>query len=234
MTTAPPLAAGPRFPPGPRARGALALSRARLRATGLGRLGAAGALAAAVLHGAMLLVLRIEDGPAASLGGTLRSAAAALAWIAAGPIALAAAGDRSAADRAEGIEALAAARGLSARALHGVRALAAMLEVASTIAVPTAALSLTAALLAGAPHLALRHLSVGAALGAFAVVCGVTLGGLAAVAGRAAGRRGRPLLVALIFVPWALADLAGNPGWSIPGALEAFLSVAVAAAGGPA
>jgi hypothetical protein len=68
----------------------------------------------------------------------------------------------------------------------------------------------------------------------FGAVSGVTLGGLAAASGRAAGPRGRSLLAAVVLVPWALADLAGNAAWSIPGALDAFLSFALAVAGGAA
>lgn len=216
----------------PPLHGALALGRARLRATSAGRLGIVAAVAVSVLYGGIIVTLRVEDGPNASFGGTLRTAAGALAWAAAGPMALAAARDRAAADRRDGIEALAAARGLHGASLDGVRALAAMLEVTSIIALPAAVLALTSALLAGALGPGLRLLAISLALTTFASVCGVTLGGLAAASSRAAGPRGRTLFAALILVPWALADLAGHAAWSIPGALDAFLTFAVALAGG--
>ncbi|AUX21803.1 hypothetical protein SOCEGT47_022920 [Sorangium cellulosum] len=212
-------------------RGAVALGCARLRSARGARLGAAMAAVISLGYGAMALVLRQDDG-ATSLDGLLGSAARGLAWAAAGPVALAAAHDRPAADRAEGVEALAAARGISRTALHGARSLAAMLEVARVVALPLAALSALAALLSGSAPLALRHLALGAALALFGAVSGVTLGGLAAASGRVAGARGRAVFAALILVPWALADLAGDSRWSIPGALDAFLSFAARSAGG--
>ncbi|AUX41492.1 hypothetical protein SOCE26_029060 [Sorangium cellulosum] len=212
-------------------RGAVALACARLRGAGGGKLGFAMAVAISLGYGAMAIVLRLDDGTTA-LGGLLGSAARWLSWVAAGPIALAAAHDRPAADRAEGIEALAAARGLSRTSLHGARSLAAMLEVARVIAAPLALLSALAALFSGSALLALQHLAFGAALVLFGAVSGVTLGGLAAASGRVAGARGRSLFLALTLVPWALADLAGDPRWSIPGALGAFLSFAERSAGG--
>ncbi|WP_437930446.1 hypothetical protein WMF37_14775 [Sorangium sp. So ce291] len=214
-------------------RGAVALACARLRGAGGGRLGLAVAALISLGYGAMALVLRLDDGTT-SLEGLLGSAARGLAWAAAGPIALAAAHDRPAADRRDGIEALAAARGISRASLHGARSLAAMLEIARVIALPLAALSVLAALLSGSALLALRHLAFGAALALFGAVSGVTLGGLAAASGRVAGARGRALFLALTFIPWALADLAGDSRWSLPGALGAFLSFAARAAGGSA
>lgn len=213
-------------------RAAVALGCARLRGAPGGRLGLAAAALISLGYGAMALVLRLDDG-ATSLEGLLGSAARGLAWAAAGPVALAAAHDRPAADRRDGIEALAAARGISRASLHGARSLAAMREVARVVALPLAALSVLAALFSGSALLALRHLAFGAALALFGVVSGVTLGGLAAASGRVAGARGRALFLALILVPWALADLAGDSRWSIPGALGAFLTFAARSAGGP-
>jgi hypothetical protein len=213
-------------------RNAVALARARLRATGGGRLGVAAAIGVTVIYGGMMIVLRVEDGAGSALDGPLRAAGAALAWAAAGPIALAAARDRVAADRSDGVEALAAARGVPPRALHGVRAVAAMREITGVIAIPSAALAIGAALLSGSIASALRHLAVGAGVVAFAAVCGATLGLLASISGRVAGRRGRTLLAAIVLIPWAIADLAGSAAWSVPGALGAFLSFAAGAAGG--
>jgi hypothetical protein len=217
-----------------RIRGAIALGRARLRATPGGRLGLAAAAIVLLIHAILLVVLRLGDAQDGPLDAALRSAARWLALAAGGPIALAAAHDRAAADRREGIEALAAARGLSADALHGTRSIAAMIEVAAAIAAPAAALAALGALLAASGPGALRLLALGAALAAFAAICGVTLGGLASISGRLAGPRGRSVLLSVLLIPWVLADLAGHAQWSIPGALEAFLSFAVRAAGGQA
>jgi hypothetical protein len=67
--------------------------------------------------------------------------------------------------------------------------------------------------------------SAAAGLGAvaFAVIAGVTLGGLGAICGSLGRARGRWLLFAAVFGPWVLADMAGHGGWSIPGALRAVL-----------
>jgi hypothetical protein len=215
-------------------RSAVALGRARLRGTTGGRLGLAAAAVGVLLHAILLIVVRLDDAQDTPLDAPLRSAAEWLALAVGGPIALAAAHDRATADRRDGIEALAAARGIPAAALHATRSLAAMIEVAVAIAVPAAALAVLGALLAGSAAAALRPLAVGAAIAVFAAVCGVTLGGLASMSGRLAGPRGRSLVAAILLIPWVVADLAGNARWSIPGALDAFLSFAVRAAGGQA
>lgn len=216
----------------PALRGVVALGRARLRDASGGQFGLAMAAVITLGYAVVALVLRIEDG-AMSLEGLLGSAARWLAWASAGPIALAAAHDRPAADQRDGIEALAAARGLSRVTLHSARSLSAMLEIARAIAVPSAALALLVALLSGSARLGFQHLAFGAATALFGAVAGVTLGGLAAASGQIAGPRGRTLFLALLLVPWALADVAGNAAWSIPGALEAFLSFVTQLEGGP-
>lgn len=212
-------------------RGAVALGRARLRGTRGFRLGLAAAVLIGVVDAFTLLLLSMDD-PSVTLDGTLVGAAGWLAWTAAGPIALAAAHDRAAADRGEGIEALAAARGVPPGGLEAARALAAMQMIALVIGAPALVLAGIGALLAGGAGAALRFASLGAALVLFAAVAGVTLGGLAAMSGRVAGPRGRGLFAAIVLVPWALADLAGSARWSIPGALDAFLSMTARAAGG--
>jgi hypothetical protein len=229
--SAQPAEAGGAARSSPALSGAVALGCARLRQAAGGRLGLAMAALIALGYAVVAITLRLEDGTT-SLEGLLGSAARWLAWAAAGPIALAAAHDRPAADRRDGIEALAAARGISRASLHSVRSLSAMLEIARAIAVPSVALAALAALLSGSAWLGLQHLAFGAALALFGAVSGVTLGGLAAVSGQVAGPRGRTVFVALVLVPWALADLAGDAAWSIPGALEAFLVFAAQSAGG--
>jgi hypothetical protein len=212
-------------------RGAVALARARLRSTRGGRVGAALAVAI-TLGGAIAIAFRIQDGTT-SHEGLLGAVVRWLAWGAAAPIALTAAHDRASFDRRDGIEALAATRGFSRAAMHSARSLAAMLEIARAIALPALILSALAALLSGSAQLAFRHIAFGAALAIFALVAGATLGGLAAASGQVGGTRGRALFAALILVPWGLTDLAGGAAWSIPGALNAFLSFAARSMGGP-
>jgi hypothetical protein len=212
-----------------RALGALALARARLRAV-------RGVRAARVLAGlttvgfaGTALVLRTSDGPGASLEGLVITAARWLVWLSAAPIALAAAEDRRAHDRREGIVALAAAHGLPPEALESARTLAAMAEIVSAIGAPLLVLSLLTAALAGHADVALARVGLGLSAGGFVIVTGVTLGGLAAACARVGGPRGRWLFVGLMAVPWMLADLAGHGSWSIPGALGAVLNAALGA-----
>jgi hypothetical protein len=217
-----------------RARGVIALARARIRATGggragrfLGRLAAAGFAAAA-------LGLRGTDGAGAPLSGLVVTAAHWVAWLGAAPLALAAAQDLAGKDRREGVDALSAARGVSPTGREAARALAAMAEIASAVGVPLVVLAGLTAALAGRTSVALHRASLAAGAAAFAVIAGVTLGGLGAIAGRLGRARGRTVLVALVVGPWVLADLAGHPGWSIPGALAAVLDFAMGARGGGA
>jgi hypothetical protein len=214
-------------------RAAVALGGAELRAARGGRLGLVVAVVISAGCGIVVIALRLDD-RTAPLHGLLGSAASGLAWAAAGPIALAAAHDRPRADRQGGIEVLAASRGISPASLHDARSLAAMLEVARVIALPSAALCALSALLSSSAWAGLEHLALGAGLALFGGVSGVAIGGLAALSGRVAGGRGRALFSALILVPWALAALAGDATWSLPGALGAFLSFAARSAGGPA
>lgn len=214
-----------------RVRGAIALSRVRLRQATGGRLALVlGALVAMIFAG-IAIVLRVSDGADAPLAGLVATAAEWIAWLAGAPIALAAARDRQAIDRAEGIEALAAGRGVSAGALASARVLAAMIEVARAIGVPLCAIALIAAGLAGSGRVALFRVAVALGAAAFAMIAGVTLGGIAAACGRFGRARGRLLFATVILGPWMLADLAGRPAWSIPGALSAVLSFAMRAGG---
>ena len=208
-----------------RLRAAVALGRARLASARGGRIGVAAALSVTLLHALGMIAVREDSGAPAAIDAALRSAATWLAWLGAGPIALAAANDRPGIDRREGVEALAAARGVSPGGLHAARAIAAMQAIALVIGAPAVVLSVAGAGVLASASSGLRLLATGAGLVAFALVTGVTLGLLAALSGRLAGPRGRSLLAALVLIPWALADLAGAARWSIPGALDAFLTL---------
>ena len=213
-----------------RSRGAVALMRARLGRHRWARVGKTLAWLTAGGFAAAAVGLRWSDGADASLSGLVVAAAHGVPWLVGAPVALAAAEDHRAADRREGISALAAARGISPSALAAARVLAAMEEIAWGIGAPLVALAALTAALAGRFGAAVDR--VGLALGAalFALIAGVALGGLGAACARVGGARGRWLLIAIVVGPWALADLAGRGAWSIPGALGAALDFALRSA----
>jgi hypothetical protein len=188
----------------------------------------------AAAFGVMAIGLRAVDGPSAPLGGFVELGAASITWVAAAPTTLAAARNRGAQDRGEGIEAMAAASGIHARGLEAARAVAAMMQIARTIGIPLVGLALLTVALAGSLRLALSRVGLAVGLAIFAVIAGVTLGSLATLCGRIAGRRGRLLLVAIVIVPWMLAALADRGVYSIPGALGSVLSFVLELAGGGA
>jgi hypothetical protein len=206
-----------------RTRSVVALCRARLFATRAGRLGRTFAALCAVGFAVVAIALHVADGAEALASGLTFTAAQWLAWVAGGALAYAAAEDHAAVDRSEGVEALVAGRGLSTTALASARMLAAMSAVAWVIGSPLALLVLLTAALAGSVPAVIHR--VGAGLGAivFAVVAGVTLGGVGSACGGVGRARGRWLLLAVVAGPWVLADLAGHGAWSIPGALGAVL-----------
>jgi hypothetical protein len=210
------------------------LVRTRLARTREARLGLVAGIATAAVFGVMAIALRAVDGPNASLGGFVELGAASITWAAAAPTTLAAARNRGAQDRGEGIEAMAAARGIHARGLEAARAAAAMMQIARTIAIPLVGLALLTVALAGSVRLAFTRIGLAVGLAIFAAIAGVTLGSLATLCSRFGGRRGRLLLVVIVIVPWMLAALADRAAYSIPGALGAVLSFALELAGGGA
>jgi hypothetical protein len=207
----------------------IALARSRLASTGAGRAARLLAVLSIVGFAFAAVMLRVSDGADAPLSGLTLTAARCLAWIAGAPLALAAAGDRTALDRREGIEALAAARGVSPAGLDAARVLAAMSAVGLAVGVPLAGLSVLATAIAGRGAAMLHHAASGLGALIFAVIAGVTLGGAGAACGRLGRRRGRWLLAVVVLGPWVLADLAGHGAWSIPGALDAALDFLVGA-----
>jgi hypothetical protein len=211
--------------------GVVALARRRMRRGALGRTAAAFGALIAVGFAAFALVLRVSEGADASIEELLSAAGGLAAWLVGVPVALAAADDRAAEDLRDGIDALAAARGVSARSLEGARVLGAMVEATRALAVPLGALALFLVALAGSPARALSRLEFTLAILAFAALAGGTLGGLGAVCGALGRARGRLLFLAVLLGPWALAEAYGRPALSIPGALDAALDFALGGAG---
>jgi hypothetical protein len=222
VTPAPPQR-NPRLAAG-RARGALALARARLGHTATARVGFAAALVTALGFGIVAFVLRASG--STSFGILLTACARSVAWVGGASLALAVAHDRATFDRRDGIDILAAAHGISDTLLESARVVAAMVQIALVVGIPLVLVGLALTPL-GSREAALRHLGATGALASFAVVAAVTLGGAAAACGRVGRRRGRLLFAVIVLVPWALADIAGHPSWSIPGALDAVLTTAM-------
>lgn len=207
------------------------LTRTRLARRGLARTGVALSALIALVFGTSWLIVRVVDGAHVTLGGGLATASGWLAWLGAGPVALAAADGQAARDRAEGLDTLVATRGAPARWLIASRSLAAMAQLTLVIAAPLTALALLAAALTPSATLAGRALLRGFGALGFAVAVGVTIGGLAALAGRA--RRGGPAaLLVVVLGPWLVASAFDRPAWSIPGALEAARSLLLSTGGG--
>jgi hypothetical protein len=205
-------------------RGLVALGRDRLRRAPGSRGAVVFALLIGVVFAAWLVMIRVSTGADARLGHVVAQAATCLLWLAGVPIAVSASRDRLSHDRADGIDALAAARGFSALALDAGRVLGAMLQATLVLAAPLVMLALLTVALAGTVQTAAARLAlVGGAI-AYAVIVGATLGLLGALAGRLGGRRGRFVLFAAVLLQWMIAAEIGHASWSIPGALEAVRS----------
>lgn len=212
-------------------RVAVELCRARLAATRSGRFARGAALSMIGIAFVIALSIRAVDGPAAPVGGLLRKTAIAIAWISGGLLTLAAAKDSAAADRADGIEALVAARGVGASLLRMARTLGATSQIARTIGFPLAAFALGTAALASDVPSAVRRVIAAVLLLAWGVVVGVTLGALAALSARLFGARGPSALVTIVLGERIVAGALGLAAWSVPGALDAVLSLVLGATG---
>jgi hypothetical protein len=200
-----------------------------LRESGWGRIGSlVGPLTAGVFV-IVALVLRGTDGDSAALGRLVVVAGRVLVWLAGFPLGLAAASALRSRDRDDGIEALAAGRGLNAHALAAVRVIAAMAQATLSIGAPLMVIAITTVALAGTARGVAHGLVVVMGSVLFGAVAGVTLGGLGAACARFAGSRGARAFLALILVPLALADLAGRPALSVTGALDAALRFTIGA-----
>jgi hypothetical protein len=122
-------------------------------------------------------------------------------------------------DRTDGIDTLAALHGISPRMLGFARGLAATIEISWRMALFTTLLCASLATIV--PSLALLVQGVGLLL--FAAIAGVTLGALGSACAHWGRARGRLLLSLVVLVPWVAADIWSQPGWSIPGVLDAGL-----------
>ncbi|MEZ4308887.1 MAG: hypothetical protein R3F14_12690 [Polyangiaceae bacterium] len=105
------------------------------------------------------------------------------------------------------------------------------MQIGWVLGVPSALLALSTAGLAGDVPSALRRVAAAFALLAWGAVAGVTLGSLAALCARLFGRRGPTALAFFVIGERAIATAAGHGAWSVPGALEAALTVLLGATG---
>ena len=137
-----------------------------------------------------------------------------LTWCAAAPVAWSLAG-------AHGDEAaIAALAALTGRRPHRRdRLLAGAFEMALRVALPAAVVVLVAA---GATRV--RVLLALVVVVPFAVVGAAVLAASAALCRRVAGRRGRSVWLAVVVLPWVLADVLHARALSLPGALAGALA----------
>ncbi len=204
---------------------AVALSRSRLAQSILSRIGFVSGMSLALSLVVFAVIVRATDGPVAPLDGLIDVGAASIACVAAAPTTLAAATDRRTADREGGVEALAAMRGFHVAHLELVRTYAAMMQIARTTALPLMTLAVAIAALASSGGMALRRIGMMLGLLVFAGIVGVVLGSVAAFSARIGGRRGKLTVSAIVLLPWIVAGLFGRGIYSIPGALDAALSL---------
>lgn len=212
-------------------REAAALSRGRLGRTRGAKIGSALSWGLLVAFAAATVATRFGDSAPTDLAGFGPTAARFAAWLAAGPIALSAANGRERGDRADGIDALAASFGVAPSALRMGRLTGVALACMRAIAIPAVGVSLVAAALSPSLAAATSPLLTAPVLLGFAIVAGAVLGILAVIAERIAPERGMRALVLLVVVPWAMSDLVGWSGASIPAALDALLTAALTVAG---
>jgi hypothetical protein len=216
-------------------RALVAIEIARLARLGFARAALGAAIAVALAFVGAVLVARGDGTSGGSFASILRACARASAWLVGAPLGLALARGRAAADRAEGIEALAAARGASRGALGAARRASGLLLGARLVAAPVLLVGLVAALGSRSARGALANGSAAIAAILFAAVAGFTIATAAHLAAAIGPRRGRSVLALIVIGPWLAADLAGHPAWSLPGALDALLSLwmGIATGGAP-
>ncbi|MFO0614597.1 MAG: hypothetical protein U0414_18575 [Polyangiaceae bacterium] len=173
------------------------------------------------------VALRSIDGPTAAIEGYVVLAARASAWLCGGLVALSAANQRAWTDRRDGVEILAAMRGVRGRALEVARFASVALEIARSTLVAPWGVGLLAVALAGSASSALSRALVLLSVTLFALVEGAVVGAVAYALDRLRPAGARGLLVAVVVLPWALLDLIGAPGLSVPGFMSGVLGVAL-------
>lgn len=173
------------------------------------------------------IALRSIDGRTAALEGYVVLAARVSAWLCGGLVALSASNQRAWTDRRDGVEALSAMRGVRGRALEAARVASVGMEITRAVLVPPLVVGVLTIALAGSASSAVARAGVVGVVALFAMVEGLVVGGVASLLDRLRPAGARGLLVAVVVVPWALLDLIGAPGLSVPGFLSGLLGFAL-------
>lgn len=199
------------------------MGRARLTRTGFGRAARFGSIALATFAVVWLIALRVADGAyAPALGVPVRVARYAF-WLGAVPWALAAANERTLADRRDGIEALALSRGLTLASLAWARALCSVTGSARAILIPSLLAGVASAAIAPTVRVLVERALVLVSVATYGIASGVVLGALGALCDMVAPKRGRSVFIALAILSWAASDLANDPRLSLTGLLGSVL-----------
>jgi hypothetical protein len=164
------------------------------------------ALLVTISFTAVIWILARRFGPDMTTVSLVARASGILTWVAGGIAALALAVPPKDGALSLGITALASSRGLDDRTIARAEMLATIRLLAEVIVVPVAGIAIFVSLIAAGGHLdgGLWPL-LGSVL--FGAVAAGVLGAVTALCRRWGGARGRSLLVAVVLVPWVLADL---------------------------
>ena len=193
----------------------------RLAESGAWRFACVGCIALSAWFALSVVYLGLK-GQGLQVAGVLSRAAVVIGWYAGLIVSWWSATDRAGADQSDGVIGLARCHGLSADSMPLARALAAWARLTALVWVST--LPILIATVATAPTLALAgwRLTALVPLTLYAGGVGLVGGALASACDVASPRHGRPLLAALVLVPWSLDGvlLAGRAqAGSLPGIL---------------
>jgi hypothetical protein len=168
-------------------------------------------LSIAGLLGAAMLVVRVADGPDGFLEGVVARGATSQLLLASLPLAwgLTMGGP---APVSEGVAALAELRGFSRSEVERRAFRAALLRSAVVVLPPVAALAIEACLLSLPDLHELGHrLLTGSAQVLLALLASAGLAALGGTLARLTPRHGKPALLGILLLPWAISFLPGIP-----------------------
>jgi len=203
----------------------------RLAATRLGR--AARFFSVTIALGAVVFigVIRVSEGAMATTARFATISARWSMWLVAICIALAASHQRAVADRRDGIEMLALARGFDGSRLLAVRALAAFWFSLRWMLVPAICAAVMSMATSGSTSVLFDRAKVLLAVVLFAIASSLVLGPLGAIADGLAPKRGRSVFIAALILSGFLAEIARDPSLSITGGLGQLLRTLLHALG---
>lgn len=212
------------------ARPLVRLYEGRLAATPWGRFARVCSVAIAAGASLAVVALRASDGPRAATEGVVRASAIGALWLVGVTAALAASQRRAQADRRDGVDALALAHGAANGTLSTLRGLAAFGFTARWMLLPIVTVALASLGASGTLAMAAKRAVALTLLPLFALAVAAALSALATLSDRLAPRRGRSLLLAILFVSAAVAEASHIRELSVIGALRALLGGLLATA----